>query len=85
MKYTNEDLLYLQSKTLDEKIDHCLDMAEIFYIKMQGKVYLSFSGGLDSTVLRDVLNVEYKALGGKLWDKTPSVYCDTGEVHSCND
>lgn len=78
MRYTNEDLLYLQSKTLDEKIDHCLDMAETFYIKMQGKVYLSFSGGLDSTVLRDVLNVEYKALGGKLWDKIPSAYCDTG-------
>lgn len=77
-RYTNEDLLWLQSKSLDEKICHCLDMAEIFYMKMKGNVYLSFSGGLDSTVLKYLLDAEFKKRGGKLWDKIPSVYCDTG-------
>lgn len=36
MEYTSSDLIYLQSKTLDEKIEHCLDMAQIFYMKMNG-------------------------------------------------
>lgn len=29
-------------------------------------------------MLRDVLNVEYKKIGGRLWDSIHSVYCDTG-------
>ena len=40
-----------QAWTLTQKIDHSLGVIDQFIARMDGKVYLSFSGGKDSTVL----------------------------------
>lgn len=74
-KYTREDLKMLQSMTLDQKINHAISMFQIFYMRMDGKVYRSFSGGKDSTVLRHLTD---KYCKGKLYDSIKDVYVDTG-------
>ena len=53
MKYTSEQLKHLQSLTLDQKIEIAESRILEFVHKMGGsnKVYISFSGGKDSTVL----------------------------------
>jgi 3'-phosphoadenosine 5'-phosphosulfate sulfotransferase (PAPS reductase)/FAD synthetase len=51
MEITAEELRYRQSWTLDQKIDHTLVAIEQFYNYTNGKCYISFSGGKDSTVL----------------------------------
>ena len=40
-----------QQWTLDQKIYHSLEVIDNFIARMDGKVYLAFSGGKDSTVL----------------------------------
>ena len=50
----------------------------MFYTKTEGKCFISYSGGKDSAVLDDILNVRYKEYGGKLWNNIPCVFCDTG-------
>lgn len=40
-----------QQWTLDQKIYHSLEVIDNFITRMDGKVYLAFSGGKDSTVL----------------------------------
>lgn len=40
-----------QSWTLSQKVDHTLGVIDQFISRMDGKVYLAFSGGKDSTVL----------------------------------
>lgn len=75
MMYTREDLKALQAAVLDEKTDHSIAMAEIFYIQEHGNCYISFSGGKDSTVLKHLIENEYN--GGLLKD-VPSVFSDTG-------
>ena len=48
------DLKTLQERqqwTLDQKIYHSLEVIDNFIARMDGKVYLAFSGGKDSTVL----------------------------------
>lgn len=40
-----------QKWTLDQKIYHFFETLDLFYHKMEGKVYIGFSGGKDSTVL----------------------------------
>lgn len=37
--------------SLDQKIYHFFEVLDVFYHRMHGDVYISFSGGLDSTVL----------------------------------
>lgn len=76
--YTQDDLKRLTQLQLDEKIYHTLSTAESFYQAVGGRCFISFSGGIDSTVLEDIINNRYKEFGGKLWDKIPSVFCDTG-------
>ena len=51
MKVTQDELHRRQQWTLAQKIDHSLGVIDQFIAKMDGKVYLSFSGGKDSTVL----------------------------------
>lgn len=46
-----EELMKLKSKPLEYKIHHAEAKILEFYHKMDGKVYVSFSGGKDSTVL----------------------------------
>ena len=48
---TVEELHNRQQWTLAQKIDHSLGVIDQFIARMDGKVYLSFSGGKDSTVL----------------------------------
>ena len=48
---TVEELHNRQEWTLAQKIDHSLGVIDQFIARMDGKVYLSFSGGKDSTVL----------------------------------
>lgn len=52
--FNNVDLRTLQERqqwTLDQKIYHSLEVIDNFIARMDGKVYLAFSGGKDSTVL----------------------------------
>lgn len=46
-----ETLQKRQQWTLDQKIYHSLEVIDNFIARMDGKVYLAFSGGKDSTVL----------------------------------
>lgn len=46
-----------QGWTLSQKIDHSLGTIDQFIQRMDGKVYVSFSGGKDSTVLYDLCRI----------------------------
>jgi 3'-phosphoadenosine 5'-phosphosulfate sulfotransferase (PAPS reductase)/FAD synthetase len=59
MEITAEELRYRQSWTLDQKIDHTLVAIEQFYNYTNGKCYISFSGGKDSTVLLHLCRKSY--------------------------
>ena len=48
---TPQELHTRQQWTLAQKVDHTLGVIDQFISRMDGKVYLSFSGGKDSTVL----------------------------------
>ena len=69
-KYTNEDLKVMQAWSLDRKI--MVTQAKImeWYIRNEGKIYVSFSGGKDSTVLLDITR--------KIYPDIPAVFVDTG-------
>ena len=54
---TSEELHSRQQWTLAQKIDHSLGVIDQFIARMDGKVYLSFSGGKDSTVLLKLCEV----------------------------
>lgn len=54
---TREDLYERQKWTLAQKIDHSLGTIDQFIAKMDGKVYLAFSGGKDSTVLMHLCEI----------------------------
>jgi 3'-phosphoadenosine 5'-phosphosulfate sulfotransferase (PAPS reductase)/FAD synthetase len=51
---TKQELIERQSWTLNQKVDHTLGAIEEFYNRYEGQVYISFSGGKDSTVLLDI-------------------------------
>ena len=69
-KYTQEDLKQLQALPLQQKIQ--ITMARIieFHNQFHGKIYCSFSGGKDSTVLLHIMR--------GLYPDTPAVFVDTG-------
>lgn len=46
-----ETLQQKQAWSLDQKIFHFFETLDLFYHKLDGKVYVAFSGGKDSTVL----------------------------------
>lgn len=46
-----KELRERQGWTLHQKVDHTLGVIDQFVSRMEGKVYLAFSGGKDSTVL----------------------------------
>lgn len=54
---TAEELYERQKWTLTQKIDHSLGTIDQFIAKMDGKVYLAFSGGKDSTVLMHLCEI----------------------------
>ena len=70
LKYTNEDLKKMQSFDLDRKIQITQTRIIEFYERLEGKVYISFSGGKDSTVLLDLVR--------RIYPDVPAVYIDTG-------
>ena len=49
MAYTREDLKYLQSLPLEIKIQKSIAKIIECYVKNDGKVYVSFSGGIVCT------------------------------------
>ena len=57
--------------TLEQKIDHSLGVIEQFYNRTNGRVYVGFSGGKDSTVLLHLIRhfIDKNVLG---------VFCNTG-------
>ena len=69
--HTREDLLQMQSLPLDAKVRMTQTRIRQWYDYWDGDVYLAFSGGKDSTVLRRII-------GGMGLD-VPSVYCLTGQ------
>lgn len=58
-KYTSEDLKIMQSWPLERKIQVTQTRIIEWYQKNDGKVYVSFSGGKDSTVLLDLVRRIY--------------------------
>lgn len=67
---TKEELKFLQSQSLDRKIMMTQARIMEFYNRMNGQVYISFSGGKDSTVLLDISR--------KMYPDIEAVFCDTG-------
>ena len=70
MSHTKEDLRELQNKTLEEKIQISTARIIEWYEGWGGQVYVSFSGGKDSTVLLDLVR--------KIYPDVPAVFADTG-------
>lgn len=74
-KMTLSELRERQGWTLEQKIDHALGTIEAFVNRMGGvdKVYVSFSGGKDSTVLFH--------LARRLYPDILGVFCNTGNEY----
>ena len=70
MNHTKEDLKELQSKSLEEKVQISLARIIEWHEHWDGKVYISNSGGVDSTVLSHLVH--------SIYPDVPDVYCDTG-------
>lgn len=69
-KFTNEDLKTMQSWDLDRKIAVSSTRIAEFFTKFPNEIYVSFSGGKDSTVLLHLVR--------RLYPDTPAVFVDTG-------
>lgn len=69
-KYTPEDLKIMQSWPLERKIQVTQTRIIEWYQRNDGKVYESFSGGKDSTVLLDLVR--------RIYPDVPAVFIDTG-------
>ena len=67
---TVKELRERQKWTLEQKIDHSLGTIEKFYNECKGNVYISFSGGKDSTIVL--------WLAKKLYPNIKAVFCNTG-------
>lgn len=69
LRISEQELTMLQALPLDVKIQKTLHRIEEFYQYFGGNVYISFSGGKDSTVLL--------YLARQLYPDIPVVFCDT--------
>jgi 3'-phosphoadenosine 5'-phosphosulfate sulfotransferase (PAPS reductase)/FAD synthetase len=69
-KHTNYDLAQMQSLPLSAKIVMTKARIKEWYDAWDGNVYVSFSGGKDSTVLLDIVR--------SIYPEVPAVYVDTG-------
>ena len=68
--YTREDLVAMQNWSLERKIQVTQTRIMEWYDHYKGQVYVSFSGGKDSTVLLD--------LARRVYPDIPAVFVDTG-------
>lgn len=68
---TYQELKERQSWTLFQKIDHAVGVIEQYLSQLDGKAYISFSGGKDSTVLLDIVR-------RFVYRDCPAVFCNTG-------
>jgi 3'-phosphoadenosine 5'-phosphosulfate sulfotransferase (PAPS reductase)/FAD synthetase len=73
-----ETLKQKQAWSLDQKIFHFFEVIDKYYHHFEGKVYLSFSGGKDSTVLKFLLD---KWLDMNGYPKIKYVFNDTTNEH----
>ena len=69
-KMTNDQLKQLQALPLNIKIRKTEQRIREWYEHWEGNVYVSFSGGKDSTVLLDIVR--------NLYPNVPAVFSDTG-------
>lgn len=69
MKITDEELKQLQNYPLDKKIKLTKQIIKEWYEYNNGNVYVSFSGGKDSTVLLDIVR--------SIYPNVPAVFCNT--------
>lgn len=67
---TKEQLKQLQTLSLEEKIQVSTARIIEWYETWEGQVYVSFSGGKDSTVLLDLVR--------RIYPEVPAVFVDTG-------
>jgi len=70
MTITFEEVKKRQNLTLDEKIAWANNRIDEWYTAWEGNVYVSFSGGKDSTVLLDIVRKKYRDV--------PAVFVNTG-------
>ena len=68
--YTREDLVTMQNWSLERKVQVTQTRIMEWYNYYKGQVYVSFSGGKDSTVLLD--------LARRVYPDIPAVFVDTG-------
>lgn len=68
-----KELKERQGWSLEKKIDHSLGAIEQFYQRLDGKVYIGFSGGKDSTVLL--------WLARKLYPDIKAMFVNTGNEY----
>ena len=69
-EYTADDLKKLQKLSLEQKIRWAEKRIKWWYEAWKGQVYVSFSGGKDSTVLLDIVR--------RMYPDVEAVFCDTG-------
>lgn len=69
-RHTKYDLRQMQSLPLDAKIVMTQERIRQWYEHFDGQVYVSFSGGKDSTVLKHIVDGMY--------DDCPAVFVNTG-------
>lgn len=70
LKFTNKDLEYLQALPLELKIKKTQLRIKEWYEYWEGDVFVSFSGGKDSTVLLDIAR--------QIYPDIPAVFANTG-------
>ena len=68
-----KELRERQGWSLAQKIDHSLGVIDQFYSRLGGKVYVSFSGGEDSTIVL--------WLARKIYPDIKAVFCNTGNEY----
>ena len=73
-KVTPEEMKERLSWSLEKKVDHAFGVIDQFYQTLDGKVYIGFSGGKDSTVLKFLVD-KYTDMGG--YDRVPSIFNNT--------
>lgn len=72
--FTKEDLARFRAESLDDKYQRTLAKVGEWYMRLDNKVYVSFSGGKDSTVLSDICARWCNIIGEPLY----LVFVDTG-------